>query len=159
MDKILLILTREYISRVKKKSFIVMTLLGPILLAGMMVIPTWLALNSSSDQKILVIDQTRIFQNELEDGEKIKFEYVEMELDKAKLFVKESDYSGLLFIPKMDIYSTKELEYYSSKGAGIEVVSLMKRKVSDRIKNLKLQAKGFNQEEIEALSSKLSLKL
>ena len=158
MGKILLILKREYISRVKKKSFIIMTLLGPLLLAAVMVIPTWLAMNSSSDQKILVVDQTRIFHNNLEDGEKVKFEYVEMELEKAKLFVKESDYTGLLFIPKMDIYSTKELEFYSEKSAGIEVISFIKRKVSDRIKNLKLQAKGFNAKEIEELSSKVSLK-
>lgn len=158
MGKILLILQREYLTRVKKKSFIIMTLLGPILLAAVMVIPMWLAINSSSDQKILVIDHSNFFENELENGEKIIFEYIDLDLDKAKIFIKESDYSGLLYIPQMELHNTKELQYFSSKGAGVEVTSFMKRKITDRIKNLKLKEKGFNNDEIEALSTKIQLK-
>ena len=88
MGKILLILQREYLTRVKKKSFIVMTLLGPILLGAVMIIPMWLAMNSASDQKILVVDESSIFKNKLEDGEKIKFDYLDLELSAAKLFLK-----------------------------------------------------------------------
>ena len=43
MNKIKLIIAREYLTRVKKKSFILMTLLGPILMAGLMLVPIWIA--------------------------------------------------------------------------------------------------------------------
>ena len=158
MGKIFLILQREYLSRVKKKSFIIMTLVGPLLLGAVMIIPMWLAMNSASEQKILVVDESNIFKNQLEEGKKIKFDYVDLELDAAKLFLKESDYSGLLFIPKMTIHNMTELQYFSEKGTGVEVTSFMKRRIADRIKNLKLREKGFSDDEIKALSTKVKLK-
>lgn len=158
MGKILLILQREYLSRVKKKSFIVMTLLGPILLGAVMIIPMYLAMNSASDQKILVVDESKIFTNNLENGDKIKFDYIELSLNNAKDFLNESDYSGLLYIPKMDIHNLGELQYFSSNAAGVEVTSFMKRKILDHVKNLKLKEKGFSDDEILSLTTKIRLK-
>ncbi len=47
MDKILLIIKREYLVRVRKKSFLIMTILGPLLMGALMVIPAYLTLNSA----------------------------------------------------------------------------------------------------------------
>jgi len=62
MNKIKLIIAREYLTRVRKKSFIVMTILGPILMAAMIVVPVFLAtMDDSSQRKIAVIDETGLF--------------------------------------------------------------------------------------------------
>ena len=58
MNKIKLIIAREYLTRVKKKSFILMTLLGPILMAGLMLVPIWIATKDKDIQLIEVIDET-----------------------------------------------------------------------------------------------------
>lgn len=157
MDKILLIIQREYLSRVKKKSFIIMTLLGPLLLAGVMIIPTWLAMNSSSDQKILVLDKSGIFKDQLDQGDKIKFEYLDITLAEGREFIETSDHTGLLLIPNMSIDNIETLQLYTKKGAGFEIIGYIKRVVSDRVRQLKLEAKGFNTTEIEQLSSKVEL--
>ena len=47
MNKIALIIKREYLVRVKKKSFIIMTILGPILIAAIMIVPIWLSMQKS----------------------------------------------------------------------------------------------------------------
>ena len=54
MSKILLIIKREYWTRVRKKSFIIMTLLGPIIMGLIMVVPAWIAQNSADEKQILV---------------------------------------------------------------------------------------------------------
>jgi len=52
VNKITLIIKREYLTRVKKKSFIIMTLFGPLLMAGLMLVPIWLAIKDKDIQRI-----------------------------------------------------------------------------------------------------------
>ncbi len=59
MGKIRLIIAREYLTRVKKKSFILMTVLGPILMVGFLVLAIFVSLHDSSVHKVLVIDDTQ----------------------------------------------------------------------------------------------------
>ena len=78
MNKIKLIILREYLTRVKKKSFVVMTILGPILFAAMMVVPAWLASMEDTDlKKIAVIDDSGVFYDKIPDTDYLKFEYLE----------------------------------------------------------------------------------
>ena len=58
-----LIIKREYLSRVKKNSFIIMTLLGPLLLAAIMIVPIWLATQEKSELRIEVIDESFLFKD------------------------------------------------------------------------------------------------
>ncbi|MFW5700844.1 MAG: ABC transporter permease, partial [Cyclobacteriaceae bacterium] len=51
----LLVIKREFVTRVRKKSFIVMTIIGPVLFAAMMLVPIWLALRESTDERIIKI--------------------------------------------------------------------------------------------------------
>ena len=61
MDKIWLIIKREYLTRVKKKSFIIMTLLGPLLVAGVISLITFLGMSDSGPQNILVVQVQHTF--------------------------------------------------------------------------------------------------
>ena len=62
MSKISNIIQREYLTRVRKKSFIIMTILGPILFAAMMVAPMWMAkLEDGTERKVAVVDSSSIF--------------------------------------------------------------------------------------------------
>ncbi|MFT5280542.1 MAG: ABC-2 type transport system permease protein, partial [Bacteroidia bacterium] len=53
MKKIGLIIQREYLTRVRKKSFIVMTILGPVLMAALFIVPVWMAMNDEDESNIL----------------------------------------------------------------------------------------------------------
>jgi len=66
MGKIGIIIKREYLTRVVKKSFLVMTIIGPVLMAALMIGPAYLAKMDKEDTKeVLVIDQTGAFQKSL----------------------------------------------------------------------------------------------
>ena len=72
MHKIWLIIQREYLTRVRKKSFIIMTFLTPLLLAAFMVIPAWLATISDSEDVVMVLDESGLFADKLESKEDLK---------------------------------------------------------------------------------------
>ena len=76
-NKTFVIIEREYLSRVKKKSFLVMSLVGPILFAAMFVLPAWFAtMDSSSEKRIAVMDETGIYATAFENSNTLVFEPV-----------------------------------------------------------------------------------
>jgi ABC-2 type transport system permease protein len=99
MNKIFLIIRREYLSRVKKKSFILMTILGPILLAGIMIVPVWLSLKKSDKQKIEVIDNSYLFKGLIPEKDFIHFDYPDITFDEARRGFYDTDYDAILLIP------------------------------------------------------------
>jgi ABC-2 type transport system permease protein len=77
MSKIALILRREYLTRVRKKSFIIMTIIGPLLFAAMLFVPAWLSSIEDKDEKnIAVIDYTGLYSDKIQDSDLLKFDYL-----------------------------------------------------------------------------------
>lgn len=99
MNKIFLIIQREYFSRVKKKSFIIMTILGPILMAAIWIIPVYLALKKPEKQKLEVIDESFLFKGLIPEKKDIQFDYPEISIDKAQDDFYNTDYDAILYIP------------------------------------------------------------
>jgi ABC-2 type transport system permease protein len=76
MGKISLIIKREYSTRVMKKSFIILTFLTPILFAGMIMVPLWLAsIQDNAKKRIIVIDNTQLYRNMLINNDTYTFEF------------------------------------------------------------------------------------
>jgi ABC-2 type transport system permease protein len=141
MKKILLIIKREYLTRVKKRSFIVMTILGPVLMAAIVIVPIWLATNSNETKTVAVLDETGLFQGKFKDSDNIKFHYITSDLQSAKEnFSKSGDYA-LLFIPKSDVTLPVNAVIYADKQVTINVKSYVKNVMSRQIEELKLEAK------------------
>ncbi|MFA5651426.1 MAG: ABC transporter permease, partial [Proteiniphilum sp.] len=77
MNKLGLVIRREYITRVRKKSFIILTLLMPVLMVALSLLPLWLStLNDGSVKRVAVIDNTGIYAPLLESTEQYTFEAV-----------------------------------------------------------------------------------
>ena len=78
MSKISLIIEREYLTRVQKKSFILMTILSPIVMVALIFAPIWLAqLSSDEVRQIAIIDQTGLYKNIYENSEEYQFTYTQ----------------------------------------------------------------------------------
>ena len=100
MNKIVLIIQREYLSRVKKKSFILMTLIGPLLLAGIMITPIYLSLKRPDKQKIEVIDDSFLFKNLIPEAKNLHFDYPEISIEDARAGFFDTDYDAILYVPR-----------------------------------------------------------
>jgi len=140
MKKIWLILQREYLTRVKKKSFLVMTILGPLLMAGIVIVPYYLATSSRESKKIAVIDETGLFRGKFGDIESVTFYYPETDIWTAKESFGVSHDDGILYIPATDLALPTNAILYSSTEIGMPVRSYIRTIMTKRIEDLKLEA-------------------
>lgn len=124
MNKLFLIIQREYFSRVKKKSFLIMTLLGPILMAGVMILPIWLGLRDKTEHHILVLDRSYGFIDKLPNTPTIKFSYGNESLKSAKQKLKDGPFDLVMEIHQNILNSdqaTPNLYYKVQPGMSTEL--------------------------------------
>jgi ABC-2 type transport system permease protein len=142
MSKSLLIIKREYLTRVRKKTFIIMTILGPILFAGLMIVPTWLASMEDTEEKtIAVIDETNVLFDLLPETPYIKFDNLhELELEKAKEIFPESEYHAILFIPNNVFYNSGQVQLFSDKQPSLSTKLHISNSLESIIEKYKLKA-------------------
>ena len=115
MKKIILVLKREYSTRIRKKSFWFITILVPILIATLYVVPIYLSLNSIEKTNIIVVDETMLFKH-FRSNEEVRYTHID-DIDEAKNTLKtNTDYSTIIYIPRTEsrIPSDAYLYYYSN---------------------------------------------
>ncbi|MDL2296970.1 ABC transporter permease [Bacteroidales bacterium OttesenSCG-928-B11] len=113
MGKIQLIIAREYLTRVKKLSFVIMTLLGPILMAALFIVPVYMTNKSQKQVKLVVVDENHYFINSFHDSKNAQFTYRSGNVDQIKREALGSgEYDAVLHI--LESYSgiRSNLYYY-----------------------------------------------
>lgn len=141
MKKIILILKREYLTRVRKRSFIVMTILGPLFMAAIMIVPIYLATRTNEVKTVAVIDESGIFYEKFKDSDNIKFHYLVSDIGSAKANFNKSGDHALLYIPKTEVTLPSNAILYSENSVNINVKTYIKNVMSKHIEELKLEAK------------------
>jgi len=140
MKKILLIIQREYLTRVRKRSFVIMTILGPLLMAAIVVVPIYIATTTNELKQVAVIDETGLFTEKFKDSDNIRFHYLDTDIQSAKkTFTKSKDYA-LLYIPRTDVALPTNALLYAGTQVNINVKSYIRNVMSKRIEDLKLEA-------------------
>lgn len=142
MSKIGIIIAREYSTRVKKKSFIIGTLLVPILFASMIVIPMLIAMYSSDNKvrTIAVSDASGVVAQKLEDKENIKYSIVDNAIvDKIKEDLPSSGtYYALLQISELDSLNNAEVAIYSKEQVSLSLKEQIQSQVNEILSANKL---------------------
>ena len=141
-SKISLIIRREYLTRVKKKSFIIMTLLGPVLFAALMIVPALIMSISSSKDTVAVVDESGIFRDHLENNSKLVFTNVAT-LDEARAQLKDGVYDLVLHIePAESMQANPVALFFNKKQPGMDPISAIERQLQDILQN-KLLMEAF----------------
>jgi ABC-2 type transport system permease protein len=153
MKKIRLIIHREYLSRVKKKSFIIMTILGPILMASIWIVPFFLATMSDEKKVVSVVDETGIFVDKFESTDKVFFVY-EADLEKAKEDLTKDKYSAVLYVYKpSNSIPDQAVMYYSDKSPGIVTQSYISNAMQTILKNnLLISAHNISKDDYDLIN-------
>lgn len=160
MNKILLIIQREYITRVRKKSFIVMTIVGPLLMALLMLAPVLIhKFSKDNHYKIKVIDEApKVFTTLMPGSEQFQFVNDTISLSEAKkAFDPEKDY-GILYVPADYIKNAGGIVLITEKQANVEVKSYIEDALQKQIENEKLKSKGIDQSTLESIKTSINLK-
>ena len=149
MNKISLIIQREYLTRIRKKSFIIMSILGPLIFAAYILIPMYFAtLEDKEEKTMVVIDDSGLFTKQGAEGpvftipgtETLKLQVIEgVPIETFRASFEESGYYGLLFIPANILASESSL-IYSTKQVSLEISEYLERSMESEIEDLKLAA-------------------
>lgn len=121
------VIEREYAERVKKKSFIISTLLLPLFMVAMMTVPAFIMMWSSDEAKnIAVVDRSGIVGPRLESDESMKFILSEQPVDSLKA---SEDYDGVLIIPGNVVERNTNLEFITGSPISLQAESDLTRRV------------------------------
>ena len=145
MNKIFLIIKREYLTKVRKRSFIVMTILGPILMASLFILPVYLATRQDDKQLISVLDETGLFFNKFENSSNYTFIPVSGTFQEAKAsLMKDGDYM-LLHIPATQLTVPDNAAIYSDKQPTLNLKGYISGVMSKELEKQKLAAEIRNE--------------
>ncbi len=119
----------------------VMTILGPLLMAGIMIVPIYLATRTNETKTVAVIDESGIFYQKFKNSDNIKFHDLVSDIGSAKAnFTKSGDYA-LLYIPKTEVTLPSNAILYSENNVNLSVRSYIKNVMTRQIEELKLGAR------------------
>lgn len=139
MNKITLIIQREYNQRVRKKSFIITTLLMPLLMIALMVVPVLVMQYGGEEQReIVVIDQSGAVAAQLENGNRTKFTVVADDYEQAQKSTPKAD--GYLVVGKNIIADPTALKLYTRESSTIGLENEITRQISSIIENQRIAA-------------------
>lgn len=163
MRNLKLIIQREYMARVKNRTFIVMTFLSPLILVGMFFLIAYLSmLNNSEQKRIAVNDQSGIFTEEFEStGEILYIDLSAVSLENAKKIVEEKEYNGLIYIPENDnnFELAGSIQFFGKESPGIGTVQQIERIITEKLTTRELLARGIDISQIESAETKVNIQI
>lgn len=137
MNHIYLIIQREFLERVSKKSFIIITILMPLLMLLLSVLPALIMEFASGDEcNIVVVDETGVIAQDFHDTEELTFTRSAQALDSALAM---KDVAGILYIPSEAVSNTSGISYYSNGPASMSVEGEIESQLNDIIESRRIE--------------------
>lgn len=153
MNHLPLIIKREYLTKVKNKSFLVMTILSPLIFIALIAVVAYLSqLNNDKVRVISVLDESGLVQDIFESSGNTSYNILpNMSLEDAKDFSKETESYGLLHIGKLDNLEavSDKINFYSEESPSLNVISDLESKIQTELTNQNRIAKGIDVDKLK----------
>jgi ABC-2 type transport system permease protein len=144
---------------VRKRSFIIMTLLIPFLFIGTGALVGYLSVGSTSQKEIAVIDNSHFFEGQLESKKSVAYKFVESSELNLKKEVDQGIYDGALIIPVFNKDSTAKFELYSKEQIGMESQNQIEDQLNQLVINERMKRAGISSAALDQMeASSISLK-
>lgn len=161
MNKLLLIIKREYLAKVRNKSFVIMTFLSPILMVGMVVLIAYLTKINDNDKKVIgLLNESDYFSTDFNPTESVSFiSFENISFEAAKDSTEHMGFYGLLHIPdKRDLQEvTANSFFYTQEAPSSSVLERIESVFQDRLRNRRLQELGLSAEDYATMGDRFEL--
>ncbi|MFT5906891.1 MAG: ABC-2 type transport system permease protein [Saprospiraceae bacterium] len=155
MNHLSLIIKREYLTKVRNKSFVIMTFLTPLIFVGIFSLVAYLAsLNKSTSREISILDESGYFSNQFEDTDNTTYVYVTgQSLEDLKKQSEEQERYGLLYIPKANSIDevAEQITFYSEDSPSLSVMDEIEDVLETEANVLKLKEAGIDAARIQEM--------
>lgn len=144
MNKIILVIQREYMTRVLKKSFWISSLLAPVLITAIYAIPIWLAMKDKEVKKVAILDQSHLWKaSDLQDKE-LAFTFVSKPEAAFKTQFAAEGYDAFVSVPGDVLTNPKGLHIYSSKNIGLSLKESVERLIQNKVRQELMYKAGIS---------------
>lgn len=160
MEKIWLIIKREYSTRVMKKSFFLWTIFTPLLIAGFSVLIGFLmSYNADEQRHIAIRDEGNLLKQKIEDSQSTHYEFSSLPLDTLKSRTQKGTYDGVLVIPAITDATVKTytIKYYSDSQLGINATEALEDNITEGIKSYKINSLQIDTAKIAQLKTSVNI--
>jgi len=158
MRKIILIIRREYLTRIRKKAFWILTLLAPVIMVLFVVMPFFLDKLGGKTLEIAVVDQSGLFGGHLQNTDRLHFGYLNNNIDSVKHNYKQTGFTGVLFIPQdFSVDSNLNAQYYSDQQLSLPAQSDISGQLTAVVRKIKLQHANLTETAISKLNEEVTI--
>lgn len=160
MDKLKLIIQREYWTRVKKKSFILTTLLTPFaIVLFFILVGVIFSYQGDEVTRIAVIDKANILKGTIKDEENLFFKISGDDLETLRKNYDQNEFDGILVIPELPDLMVKSITffYYSENPPSLAIETAIKSRLESKLRDYKIEALNLEKSVLEALDTKVEL--
>lgn len=158
MNKIFLVIQREFLSRVKKKSFLLATILVPLLFPAIIGGMVYLAVQNDKNKELEVVhvlDESALLN--FEDTESYDYQSVTGSLDSAKSRFSKSEDFALIYIPKFEVDKPDGILFYSHTSPGVNLVDGFENRIESQIRDIKLTRSGLTEAQLDELKTSVQI--
>lgn len=158
MNKLWLIIRREYITRVTKRSFILATLLTPLAIVAFIAIVALIFSYDAGQRKIAIVNNSGV-ELKLKDTKKVNFTFSKSTLEETKNNYKEDGYIGVLYLPEISDLQKQDIrvKYFSEEQISIGTKEFIQNELADKIREVKIDSSEINRTVLESFNTEISL--
>ncbi len=161
INKLLLIIRREYLAKVRNKSFIVMTILSPLLIVGMIALIVFLTnVNGNEKKTIAILDEANLVKRDFASIDDINFiQLNKISLQEAKDSTQKAEYYGLVYIPKVTSLdkAVDSISFFSKKSPSFGVLGTLENVIEKKLRENRLRGYGISDTELKELSKNFDI--
>jgi ABC-2 type transport system permease protein len=157
MNKIFIVARREFLSRVQKKTFLLSTILLPVIIFGFYAMMIYFSVKTETSLKIAVADRADLFKGSIDDNESdLKFVFVRGENDESltkKLASKQ--YDAYVSIPEgVDVMNPESIKVVTGKSIGLMTQEKIERRLNKSLENKRLISLNISQAKLDSIKKK-----
>lgn len=157
MNKVFLIIQREFLNRVQKKSFLIATIIIPLIFPAIMAVLGYVAIQQKKNaQKEVIhyIDESGLF---VPDTSKFEFKLFQGSLEEGKKAYMEDESFGFLYVPKFEVKKPKGIALYTKVNPGPGDIDDLENMLEQRIRDIKMQQFNIDKKVLDSLKTSVSI--
>src|SRR4249920_764512 len=153
MNKILLIARREFLTRVQKKTFLLTTILLPLIIFGFYAMMIYFSVNGGSTVNIAVADNANIFGDSISKTDEVSFSFIKANTaDELKQQVTAGKYDGYIFVPALiDIAGKDSIQLVSAKSIGLISRGSIQNVINNKLEEKKMLALNISKAQLDSV--------
>src|SRR5438552_16069247 len=152
MNKILLVSKREFLTRVQKKTFLLTTILLPLIIFGFYAMIIYFSVSTGSTLNIAVADNANIFNRQIKNTDEVHFNFVQNETPASlKLKLEKNEYDGYIYIPaETNVLNTNAIQIITAKSIGLLSRGHVEDVINDKLREKRLLSLNVTKAQLDS---------